>query len=239
MKYILALLSVAIMFSITACDEAGEQTSTTANSNYQYTAVVQKAIQTSKYTYCLVKEETFEYWIAISKMDIKNGQTIFYNQGHEMKNFHSKELDRTFRSVFFIQEASTDPNSETAMSKKMSMKPKTAEAIKTDIELEKAEGGITIAELYADKASYEGKKVRIRGKVTKFNAAIMGKNWIHIQDGTDHNGEFDLTVTTEQKVNKGATIILEGTITLDKDFGAGYKYDVIMEEAKIVTIMVH
>ena len=62
----------------------------------------------------------------------------------------------------------------------------------------------------------------------------MNKNWIHIQDGTDNSGKFDLTVTTDIEVKVGDTITLEGAIALDKDFGFGYKYEVIMEDAKLV-----
>ena len=100
--------------------------------------------------------------------------------------------------------------------------------------VETAEGGITIAELFSDKKAYDGKTVRIRGAVTKFNPAIMDKNWIHLQDGTDHDGKFDLTVTSGQMVEPGATITVEGKISLDKDFGFGYFYEVIMEDAVIL-----
>ena len=68
--------------------------------------------------------------------------------------------------------------------------------------------------------------------VTKFNAEIMERNWIHLQDGTEHKGNFDLTVTSDNRVNVGDTICIEGKIALDKDFGYGYFYEIIMEEAK-------
>ena len=62
----------------------------------------------------------------------------------------------------------------------------------------------------------------------------MGKNWIHLQDGTDFKGKFDLTVTTNETVNEGDKISVEGMITIDKDFGYGYFYEVLMEDAKII-----
>jgi len=106
------------------------------------------------------------------------------------------------------------------------------------INIEKAEGGISIAELFASKKRFEKKRVKIKGQVVKVNPMIMGKNWVHIQDGT-HDGsqagkDFDLTITTMEEVKNGQVLIFEGIITLDKDFGAGYFYNVIMEEAIII-----
>lgn len=92
------------------------------------------------------------------------------------------------------------------------------------------EGCIKISDLFSGKKSYEGKVIRITGQVTKFNAGIMGKNWIHIQDGSEFEGEYDLTVTTAVDATVGDTITIEGKIALDKDFGYGYFYKVIMED---------
>ncbi|PLW99344.1 MAG: nucleotide-binding protein, partial [Marinilabiliales bacterium] len=74
----------------------------------------------------------------------------------------------------------------------------------------------------------------IRGKVTKFNSKIMNRNWIHLQDGTGNSGGFDFTATTSDEVNVGDIITIEGVITLEKDFGAGYFYDIIMESGKVI-----
>ena len=102
---------------------------------------------------------------------------------------------------------------------------------KDNIHVQTAEQGITIANLLANKDKYNGKTVRVKGKVTKFNKKIMKKNWIHIQDGTDFKGSFDLTATTEIEVVVGQTITLEGKVVLNKDFGYGYKYEVLLEDA--------
>jgi len=104
---------------------------------------------------------------------------------------------------------------------------------KENVVIEPCDGCVTIAKLLADKKSFSGKVVKVKGKVIKFNPAIMGKNWIHIQDGTEFEGGFDLTVTTDIQTAVGETITLEGTIGLDKDFGYGYVYNVLMEDAKL------
>jgi len=61
----------------------------------------------------------------------------------------------------------------------------------------------------------------------------MDKNWIHLQDGTEHDGKFDLTVTSDITADTGEVYTFEGTIALDKDFGFGYFYEIIMEDAVI------
>jgi hypothetical protein len=74
----------------------------------------------------------------------------------------------------------------------------------------------------------------MKGKVTKFNQGIMDRNWIHIQDGTSNEKNVDITITTNDVVKLGDVITVKGTITLAKDFGAGYFYEVIMEEASVI-----
>jgi hypothetical protein len=105
---------------------------------------------------------------------------------------------------------------------------------KADIKIEPCADCITIAKLLADKKGYKGKVIKVKGVVTKYNGGIMGKNWVHIQDGTENQEGFDLTVTTDISVSIGDTVTFEGKIALDKDFGYGYMYSVIMEEGKSV-----
>jgi hypothetical protein len=105
----------------------------------------------------------------------------------------------------------------------------------SSITLEKSGEELTIAKVYADKAGYSEKEAEIRGVVVKVNNEIMGQNWVHIQDGTSDNGNFDLTITTQAKVNVGDEVTFKGTIVLDKDFGAGYIYDVIMTDGTLLS----
>ena len=62
----------------------------------------------------------------------------------------------------------------------------------------------------------------------------MNVNWLHMQDGTEFNGEFDLTVTTAATAQIGDVVTLKGTVTLNKDFGAGYFYTIIIENATLI-----
>jgi len=91
----------------------------------------------------------------------------------------------------------------------------------------------SIDALYASKAQWKGQRIQIKGKVVKVNTGIMGKNFLHIQDGSGKKGTDDLTVTTQQDVRVGDMVVVTGLVTLDRDFGAGYSYPVILEEATV------
>jgi hypothetical protein len=102
----------------------------------------------------------------------------------------------------------------------------------------KAEGpdAYTVAEIYAGKSKLNKKTVKVRGKVVKVSSGIMGKNWVHLQDGSGDpaKGTHNLVMTTQDLPNKGDVVTMSGTLYEDKDFGAGYKYAVIVEEASIL-----
>ncbi len=205
----------------------------------------EEVIQTSNYTYVRVSEAGQDYWCAINRTEIEVGRTYFWLKGWEMNNFQSRELAREFESIFFIETLSEKPilpegpvlsgNPMTGGSPmpgaSMGGRQKVAE--KQGLRVEKAEGGITIAELFGNRKSYAGKTVQIRGEVVKFSPGIMNRNWVHIQDGTKNGVDFDLVVTTQDTVAVGSIRIFEGVISLDMDFGAGYTYDVIMEKARV------
>lgn len=99
--------------------------------------------------------------------------------------------------------------------------------------IKKAKDGYTVEELFTKQKELSGTKISVRGKVVKFSGGIMGKNWIHLQDGTGSAGTNDITVTTNQTAQVGKIVLINGTLTTNKDFGFGYKYDVIIEEASI------
>ncbi len=105
---------------------------------------------------------------------------------------------------------------------------------KMNVSVEPCKDCVSISNLLANKKSYSGKVIKVKGKVTKYNPGIMGKNWVHIQDGTEYEGAFDLTVTTDQATSVGEVITFEGKILLDKDFGYGYFYSVLMDDGKAI-----
>lgn len=197
--------------------------------------VAKEVFHTSMYTYLFVKEGDKTYWLAIPKMDdAKVGETYFHFGGMEMKDFKSKELNRTFASVYFMDQLSR--TAEMPKPKAMTVPEHGKKSAPTRIAttIKQPAGAISIAELYRDKAKYAGKTVKIKAEVVKFNDKIMGKNWIHIQDGTNSGNDYDLTVTLKSAVNVGDVVTVQGKISLDKDFGSGYFFRVIMEDAVLI-----
>ena len=105
---------------------------------------------------------------------------------------------------------------------------------KIDVKVAPCADCITIGNVITNKKDFTGKTINIKGVVTKVNDGIMDRNWVHIQDGTEANGIFDFTITTIQDVKEGDELTFNGTIALDRDFGFGYSYDIIMENAQVV-----
>jgi len=111
--------------------------------------------------------------------------------------------------------------------------PATSEPIK----VEKAKGAdaYTVSEIYEKAGKLDKKTVVVRGKVVKVSKAIMGKNWVHLRDGSGDPGKGtnNLVVTTQDVPKVGDVVTAKGILYKDKDFGAGYKYKVIVEEATV------
>jgi hypothetical protein len=201
-----------------------------------FTGKVIETMSTAGYTYVQVDTGTEKIWAAAPEFKVEEGETVTVPAGAPMNNYQSKSLNRTFDVVWFVPyiKSGTEDSKMSNSELKQSLATGTVPLTETDLSnIKKAESGKTIAEIFAEKTSLENKNVKVRGKVVKFSPQIMGKNWIHIQDGTGSKGTNDLTVTTTNTVKLGDIILVEGTLVLNKDFGAGYKYDVIIEDAQI------
>jgi hypothetical protein len=94
----------------------------------------------------------------------------------------------------------------------------------------------TVAALYQEKASLSGHHVQLHGKIVKVNNAILNRNFLHLRDGTGKDGSNDLTITSQDTADVGDEVVVTGTITVDKDFGAGYSYPVLLEKATITKV---
>jgi len=234
MRLNLFILLAGIIVLAASCKPKNTADENLAPNVHKVTA--EEVIQTSNYTYIRVSEKGNENWLAIVKQEVEKGKSYYYVPGIEMNNFVSKELKRTFPSILFVDKFSDQPITA-KITLADSLKGKQAPVAKEGIKVEPAKGGITIAELFANKESYAGKTVKIRGEVVKYTADIMKMNWVHIQDGTRSGDSFDLTVTTNDVTKVGDVVTFEGTVSLKKDFGAGYYYEVIVENAKLLTQM--
>lgn len=228
-------VSALIMFSCNSGNDPKlikeQKKEMSTDDDVAYIVIAEEVIQATDYTYMKVIAGERSYWIAVNKMDAKEGEEYYYREPLLMTNFESEDLQRTFDTIYFVNEISGKPLLNKTEMPTEDIRMERPKVEQKDIDIEPAKGGITIGELYANKGSYNGMSVRIKGEVVKYNPDIMGINWVHIQDGTSDGGFFDLTVTTHDEVSLGDVITFEGKIALDRDFGAGYKYEVIMENA--------
>ena len=222
-----------------------------------FSGKVAETMSTSSYTYVLVDTGTKKSWAAAPQFAVKVGDTVTVAPGLPMDKYHSKTLNRDFDSVYFTGEITVGDAAKTAApvmplpQGHPPIKPLTGTTAQlpaghpeikgvtdkpvVDLKgIKPVKGGKTVAEIYAGKKKLAGKTVSVRGKVVKYNADIMGKNWLHVQDGTGQGGDNDLMVTSKTEAKVGDTVLVKGGVTLDKDFGAGYKYSVILDDAEVV-----
>ena len=155
-----------------------------------------------------------------------------------MRDFHSPTLDRTFETILFVPSIQLSGGASASESASMAQAHPQGmiggEQAQLDFsDLERPAGAMSIAEIFASRIEVEGKEILVLGKVVKYNAMIMGKNWMHLQDGTGEPGTNDLTVTTQGTAFVGDTVLVRGNVGLNRDMGAGYRYDVLIEDATI------
>jgi hypothetical protein len=219
---------------------------------------VLERLDAEPYSYLKLKTDQGEAWAAVPKTDKAPGAEVVVANAMAMPDFESKTLKRKFELVYFGTLGGADappaapshggeggapggamgaPGAGGQMG--MAAQHAAAAAGPADVgsvKVPKAPGADahTVAEVFAQRTTLKEKPVSVRGKVVKFNEAIMGRNWLHIRDGSGTAGkDNDLTVTTAEKAVVGDVVIVKGTVRVDKDFGAGYSYPVIIEDAKI------
>jgi len=228
MRRLILVFSVLILVGLTSCSKKSNPPAQNLPAGTHAVKIIDK-IDAAGYTYLQVDENGNQYWIAGPQTQVDKGETVYYAQGMEMKNFHSNTLNKTFDSILFVQSISKEP----AGSSVTEAHSQALNIPKEQISVSALKDGKTIAEIYAQKESLAGKTIKVKGKVVKYNGDIMNRNWIHIQDGTSNNNEYDMLITSKDQAQVGDIIIVEGTVALNKDFGAGYSYPVMIENAKI------
>ncbi len=189
------------------------------------------------YTYVCLEKGGKKTWVAVPQTKVTVGKEMAFAPGQVMPNFHSKSLNRTFDEIVFSggpASAASVPAAQAggAAGSKAQVSPK-----EKDVKVEKATGAnaYTVGEVWAKRADLNKKQVTVKGKVVKVSPQIMNRNWIHIQDGTgdQKQGTHNLVVTSQDVPSVGDVVTVSGTVTKDKDFGAGYLYKVIVEDATI------
>ena len=190
------------------------------------------------YTYVRLKTGDGELWAAVGRAPIKKGATITIENAELMDNFESKTLKKTFPKIYF---GSLAKPVTTAAGEAAQVATAHAGVAKTefagDVKVPKATGADarTVAEVVTKSAELKDKTVLIRARVVKYSPAIMGKNWVHLRDGSGSaaNNTNDVSATTNDQVKVGDVVLLKGVVRKDKDFGAGYVYKVLIEDAAL------
>ncbi|HIJ90978.1 MAG: DNA-binding protein [Desulfobulbaceae bacterium] len=196
---------------------------------------VAETMNSGGYTYVLLDKGGVTTWVALPQTQVVVGNEIACQPGMVMNNFTSTSLNRTFDSIVFSQGLAS-PGSAVAPAPTPAVGLIPGEPVRV-IKVSKAAGpdGRTIGEIYEKRDALANKPVVVQGKVVKVSRGIMGKNWLHLQDGTGSQavGTNDLVVTTDSLSEVGEVVTIKGNLSLDRDFGAGYRYDVIVEGAEV------
>jgi hypothetical protein len=185
----------------------------------------------ANYTYLRLKTQDGEVWAAVTRAEVAKGSEVTLYDPIRMSDFESKTLNKTFATIYFGSLTKPEPKV-----KPEDVKPPVAMSKQPEEpigKIAKAAGadGYTVTEIVARRAELAGKTVSVRGKVVKFSPGIMGKNWVHLRDGTGEkaDGSDDLLVTTQEMTKVGDVVLATGVVQVDVD----YAYKVLVGEAKL------
>ena len=211
---------------------------TDQSSQALHTVMVNEIIPTDDYVYLNVTEGSHKFWIATKKADAKIGETYFYLGGLLKNNFESKSLNRVFDELYLVgnlvssnhgSQISHENGESSQLGEQVAQEDKNSSQ---NTKIIPQKGSIKISEIVTNPKKYEGQTVQIDAKCTKVNNGIMDRNWIHLKDGS--KDDFDLVVTSDAFVKVGSVVTMKANVVLNKDFGAGYKYDVILENGILI-----
>lgn len=223
----------------------------------EHRGVVLDSVTGGGYTYMNIEENGEKFWIAGPQTSVSKGAEVSFSEQVWMPNFTSRALNRTFDKILFVSGVNGGSGSvetgeegdgapvdeihsgagyapdaeEPAADEEASSEEEATD--EEESEPAPADGIYTIERLYKDADSIKGQIIKVRGKVVKVSENIMGMNWVHIQDGTGTKGKNKLVFRSPNDTAKlGDTVVAEGRLDTDKDFGYGYFYAVIVEDAK-------
>jgi fructose-specific component phosphotransferase system IIB-like protein len=242
------------LFLLSACDSkpkiiaedtttqnvTGEGTNVAPSSNVAsgsttldvHQVIANDVLQAERYTYLEVTEGARKYWVATAKTEAEKGKTYLYRGGLLKTNFRSQEFDRNFDTIYLVShiiDAAQHPGGNLTAASGEAIPGNQPTAAVAAVNVKDA---VKLSDLFGNKQKYDGKIITVAGKSVKVNNGIMGKNWVHIQDGSQSKGKnLDLTITTNLNIAPGSEVALQGKIVLNKDFGSGYRYDILMEDA--------
>lgn len=193
--------------------------------NAWHEAIIKEVLDANRYSYLEVEENGEMFWLATSKGNYSPEQRLRYRGGLLKTNFKSEEHDRVFEKLYLVSQIQVQ-GSATTSSPSTTPSPGAVKAVDPST----VKGVTMIKEIIQNPEKFKDQAVKILGTVTKVNPNIMNRNWIHVQDGSAD--QYDFVLTSASNIPAGHQVVFEGIIRLNIDFGAGYSYDIIMEDAK-------
>jgi hypothetical protein len=198
---------------------------------------VLEVLDAGSFVYLRLQTKDGETWAAIAKVPVKMGAEVTIENVTTMTNFESKTLNRKFDQIVFGSVAMSGTGAAAGGDMAAMHAGVTKPVDIGNVKVAKATGpnARTVAEVVAKSADLKDKPVVVRGKVVKFTGGVLGKNWIHLRDGTgsSSDGTNDVLVTTTDEAKIGDVILVKGVVHLDRDFGSGYSYQVLIEDASV------
>ena len=210
-KFSMALVTLACSFTLHAGDV--------------FEGTVVDTLQGGGYTYMQIDDTKKKYWVAVEGTKVEKGTEVRFTEELKAKNFESKSLNRTFDEIVFASNLQYRTN----VPEKGNLELITEQVKESPY---KQNGTMSVKEAWEKRVSLKDKTIAIRGRVVKASANIIGRNWIHIQDGTGEGSEVGRIVFTSKELPKvGDIVTASGVVSVDKDFGSGYFYKIIVENA--------
>jgi len=202
------------------------------------TGKVLEVQHTKSATYLRLQTPKGEIWAATQGPDVKKGMDVTLEETMIMTDFQSTALNRKFEKIVFGRLQGTGTNAPHARTDLAAVHAGIGTAPEVaDVKVAKASGPIarTVAEIVNGKATLKDQTVLVRGKVVKYNPGILGKNWIHLRDGSGWAAERtnDVLVTSKSATKIGDVVLVKGVVRTDQDFGAGYSYPVMIEAIEL------
>lgn len=203
------------------------------------TGEIVETMDTGNYTYIKVQSADQTIWAATERYPAKVGDRVTVPGEMVMKNFQSPSLGRTFDELYFTERVlkeGEDPTVLPAGHPPVNQPVNQEEAAETASEptlIAQPEGGLTVADLYARGAELAGQEVVVKGKVTSYTERVMGRNWIHLADGTGTGRNKELVLNSSATTRVGAIITVRGVVSVNEDLGHGYQYAVLIKDATL------
>ncbi len=209
------------------------------NAGPPVTGTVAETMDAAGYTYARLTTAQGDQWAAIPQAQIKVGDTVTIQNPMMVDGFQSPTLKRTFEHILFGTLAGAPPlGGQPPSNPHPGMMPGAGATptIASGAPVSRAVGpdAHTVAQVVQGKDALADKTVTVHARVVKYNGGIMGKNWVHVQDGSGTGpSDGDILVTTTDTAAVGDVVTVKGVVHTNRDFGSGYSYPVMIEDAKV------